>query len=89
MEQIKTQSTKTKKCERLFLGFLKEDLFNFFLKNNFLVNFCFHHTLIMYAIRLGPVHYLTGSGTLTIHLGPLQLCLAILLVSLLSDINVL
>ena len=43
--------------ERLFLGFLKEDLFYFFLENNFLRIFCFRYTLIMYAIRPGPVNY--------------------------------
>ena len=53
--------------ERRFLEFLKEDLFCFFSIIIFSEIFAFAiYTLIMYAIRLGPM----------------QLCLAILLVSL-------
>ena len=46
--------------ERLFLGFLKEDLFYFFLENKFpeiLLSLCSYY-----------VHYSTGSGTLGLSL---------------------
>ena len=57
--------------ERLFLGFLKEDLFYFLLKIIFSEIFAFAIFLLCtlfdwlrYTIRLGPVHYSTESGTL-------------------------
>ena len=63
---LSIRSISLAKSESLFLGFLKEDWFYFFFKNNFIWN---SYTLILYAIRMGPVHYSTWSGTLTIWRG--------------------
>ena len=46
---------------KTFSGVFKRGPILFFLKNNFFRNSYFRYTLIMYATRLGPVHYSTGS----------------------------
>ena len=48
-----------------FWGIFKRGNILFFLKTNFSEILYFCYTLIMYAIQLGLVHYLTGSGKIT------------------------
>ena len=64
------------KYERLFLGVLKEDLFYFFLKNNFSEIFTFAILLLC---------TLFNWVCTTLWACPMQLCLAILLVNLASS----